>query len=101
MRGSNKVSFVTQGLPLPVFYCLQTADMEGFRKVFNVLGIENNEMLLSYFHEYRKNLQSVVFAEEEFLHERIQKDVPVNLTGTMNIPEDAVKQYGRSMVALR
>ena len=90
MRGSNKVSFVTQGLPLPVFYCLQTADMEGFRKVFNVLGIE-----------YRKNLQSVVFAEEEFLHERIQKDVPVNLTATMNIPEDAVKQYGRSMVALR
>ena len=43
----------------------------------------------------------MVFVEEEFLHERIQKeDVSVDLTATMNIPEDAVKQYG-SMVALR
>ena len=58
-------------------------------------------MLWSYFHEYRKILESVVFVEEEFLHERIQKeDVSVDLTATMNIPEDAVKQYG-SMVALR
>ena len=41
--------------------------MEGFKKVFNVLEIENNEMLRSYFHEYRKNFESVVFVEEEFL----------------------------------
>ena len=101
MRGSNKDSFVARGLPLPVFYCSQTADMEGFKKVFNALEIENNEMLWSYFHEYRKILESVVFVEEEFLHERIQKeDVSVDLTATMNIPEDAVKQYG-NMVALR
>ena len=75
--------------------------MKGFRKVFNGLEIENNEMLFSYFHEYKKDLESVVFVEEEFLHERIQKeDVSVDLTATMNIPEDAVKQYG-NMVALR
>ena len=43
VRGSNKVSFIAQDLPLPVFYCLQTADMEGLRKVFNVLEIENND----------------------------------------------------------
>ena len=61
--------------------------MKGFRKVFNGLEIENNEMLLSYFHEYKKDLESVVFVEEEFLHERIQKeDVFVDLTATMNIP---------------
>ena len=75
--------------------------MGSFKKVFNGLEIENNEMLWSYFHEYRKIFESVVFVEEEFLHERIQKeDVSVDLTATMNIPEDAVKQYG-SMVALR
>ena len=80
MRGSNKVSFVARGLPLPVFYCSQTADMEGFAKVFNALEIEKNEMLWSYF-QYRKNLKSVAFVEEEFLHKRIQKeDVPVDLT---------------------
>ena len=61
--------------------------MKGFRKVFNGLEIENNEMLFSYFHEYKKDLESVVFVEEEFLHERIQKeDVFVDLTATMNIP---------------
>ena len=76
--------------------------MERFRKVFNALEIENNEKLRSYFHEYRKNLDSVVFVEEEFLHERIQKqDVSVDLTAIMmNITEDAVKHYG-SMVTLR
>ena len=100
MRGSDKVSFVARGLPLPVFYCSQTADMEGFRKVFNALEIETNEMFRSYFYKYRKNLESVVFVEEELLHERIKKDVSVDLTATMDIPEDAVKQYG-SMVALR
>ena len=101
MRGSNEVSFVARGLPLPVFYCSQTADMEGFRKVFNALEIENSEMLRSYFHEYRKNFESVVFVVAEFLHERIQReDVSVDWIATMNIPEDAVKQYG-SMVALR
>ena len=101
MRRSNKVSFVARGLPLPVFYCSQTAGMEGFRKVFKVLEIENNEVLRSYFHEYRKNLDSVVFVEEEFLHERIQEeDMSVDLTATMNITEDAVKQYG-SIEALR
>ena len=68
--------------------------MEGFRKVFNALEIENNEKLRSYFYEYRKNLDSVVFVEEEFLHES------VDLTATMNITEDAVKHYG-SMVTLR
>ena len=74
--------------------------MEGFRKVFNALEIENNEMLRPYFHEYKKNLESVVFVEE-LLHERIQKeDASVDLTATMNIPKDAVKQYG-SMVAWR
>ena len=101
VRGSSKVSFVARGLPLPVFYCSQRADMEVFRKVFNALEIENNEILRLYFHEYRKNLESVVFVEEEFLHKRIQKeDVSFNSIATMNIPEDAVKQYG-SMVALR
>ena len=61
--------------------------MKGFRKVFNGLEIENNEMLLSYIHEYKKDLESVVFVEEEFLHERIQKEgVSVDLTATMNIP---------------
>ena len=35
--------------------------MEGFRKVFNALEIENNEMLRLYFHEYRKDLESVAF----------------------------------------
>ena len=75
--------------------------MEEFRKVFNAHEIENNEMLQSYFHEYKKNLESVVFVEEELLHERIQKeDVSVDLTATMNIPKDAVKQYG-SMMAWR
>ena len=77
--------------------------MEEFRKVFNAHEIENNEMLRSYFHfhEYKKNLKSVVFVEEELLHERIQKeDVSVDLTATMNIPKDAVKQYG-SMMAWR
>ena len=75
--------------------------MEEFRKVFNAHEIENNEMLRSYFHEYKKNLESVVFVEEELLHERIQKeDVSVDLTATMNIPKDAVKQYG-SMMAWR
>ena len=101
MKGSNKFSFVARGLPLPVFYCSQTADMEESRKVFNAHEIENNEMLRSYFHEYKKNLESVVFVEEELLHERIQKeDVSVDLTATMNIPKDAVKLYG-SMVAWR
>ena len=101
MRSSNKVSFVARGLPLLVFYRSQTADMEGFRKVFNALETENNEMLRSYFHEYRKDLDSFVFVEEEFLHERIQKeDRSVDLTANMNILEDAMKQY-RSMVALR
>ena len=101
MRGRNKVSFVAQGLPLPVFYCSQTADIEGFKKVFKALEIKNNEIIWSYFHKYRKNLESLVFVEEEFLHERVQKeDVSVDLTATMNIPEVAVKQYG-SMVALR
>ena len=101
MKGSNKFSFVARGLPLPVFYCSQTADMEEFRKVFNAHEIENNEMLRSYFHEYKKNLESVVFVEEELLHERIQKeDVSVDLTATMTIPKDAVKQYG-SMMAWR
>ena len=75
--------------------------MEESRKVFNAHEIENNEMLRSYFHEYKKNLESVVFVEEELLHERIQKeDVSVDLTATMNIPKDAVKQYG-SMMAWR
>ena len=75
--------------------------MEGFRKVLNALEIENNEILRSYFHEYKKNLESEVLMEEEFLHERIQKeDVSIDLTATMNITEDATKQYG-SMVALR
>ena len=101
MRCSNNISFGARGLPLLVFYCLETADMEGFRKVFNALEIENNEILRSHFHEYKKNLESVVFVEEAFLHERIQKeDVSVDLTPTMNIPEDAMKQYG-SIVALR
>ena len=101
MRGSNEVFFGARSLPLPVFYCSQTADMEGFRKVLNALEIESNEILRSYFHEYKKNLESVVLVEEEFLHERIQKeDVSIDLTATMNIPEDATKQYG-SMVALR
>ena len=100
VKGSNKFSFVARGLPLPVFYCSQTADMEGFRKVFNALEIENNEMLRPYFHEYKRNLESVVFVEE-LLHERIQKeDASVDLTATMNIPKDAMKQYG-SMVAWR
>ena len=62
--------------------------MEGFKKVFNALEIENNEMLWLYFHEYRKIFESVVFVDEEFLHKRIQKeDVSVNLTTTINIPE--------------
>ena len=88
MRGSNKDFFVARGLPFPVFYCSQTADMGRFKKVFNALEIENNEILWSYFHEYRKFLESVVFVEEEFLHERIQKeDVSIDLTATMNIPE--------------
>ena len=101
VRGSSKVSFVARGLSLPVFYCSQTADMEVFRKVFNALEIEKNEILRLSFHEYRKSLESVAFVEKKFLHKRIQKeDVSFNSTATMNIPEDAVKQYG-SMVALR
>ena len=43
----------------------------------------------------------MVSVEEEFLHERIQEeDMSVDLTATMNITEDAVKQYG-SIEALR
>ena len=78
MRGSNQVYFIAQGPPLPVFYCSQTSAV---CKVFNALEIENKEMLRLYFHESRKNFESVVFVEEEFLHNGIQKeDESIDLT---------------------
>ena len=81
MRAEIKFPIVAHCLSLPFFYCLQTADMEDFRKVFNALEIENKEMLRLYFHESRKNFESVVFVEEEFLHNRIQKeDESIDLT---------------------
>ena len=81
MRAEVKFPIEARCLSLPFFYCLQTADMEGFRKVFNALEIENKEMLRLYFHESRKNFESVVFVEEEFLHNGIQKeDESIDLT---------------------
>ena len=80
--------------------------MEGLRKVLNVLQIENNNMLQPCFYECRDDFESVAFFAEEFWHKRIQKedgekkDAFVDITATMNIPEDAVKQYG-SLVALK
>ena len=47
------------------FYYLPSVDIEGLRKVFNALEIENNTMLYPYFFGYRKDLESVVCAEEE------------------------------------
>ena len=83
MRAEIKFPIVAHCLSLPFFYCLQTADMEDFRKVFNALEIENKEMLRLYFHESRKNFESVVFVEEEFLHNGIQKeDESIDLTAT-------------------
>ena len=83
VRAEIKFPIVAHCLSLPFFYCLQTADMEDFRKVFNALEIENKEMLRLYFHESRKNFESVVFVEKEFLHNGIQKeDESIDLTAT-------------------
>ena len=73
--------FCSTRLTSSMFYCLPTEDMEGLRKVFNALEIENNDILQPYFHDYRKDFESVVFVEEEFLCKRIQKeDMFVDLT---------------------
>ena len=43
----------------------------------------------------RKKLEKVVFLEEVFLHKKISnKDVYVDYDTMVDIPEDAVKQYG-------
>ena len=62
------------------------------QKVFYVLEIKTN-MFHPYFHDYRKNHESKIFVEEEFLHKRIQKeDIFVDLTPTTNIAEDISKK---------
>ena len=63
---------------------LLTADMKGLRKVFNAIWIENIYTLQSHFCDYRKYLESVVFAEEQIL-QKIQKDLFVNFTIIINI----------------
>ena len=67
------------------FYCLPTTDMEWLRKLFNALEIENNDMVHCYFHDYRKDLESVVSKDKEFLKKRIQREyVFNNSTATIN-----------------
>ena len=51
-------------------------------------------LLQSYIATYRKKLEEVVFAEEEFLYKKIsKKDVYVDYCATAVIPQIAVKQY--------
>ena len=77
-----------------IFYRFPKADMEELRKV--ALEIENNDMLKTSFHDYRKDLESVVSVKQEDPERRCF----LNLTATMNIPEDTVKQCV-SLVTLR
>lgn len=60
-------------------------------EISNALEAENNEMLQSFFHDYRKEVESVVFLEVELLHKRIRKEkVFVDLTAATNITENLI-----------
>lgn len=48
--------------------------MEGLRKAFNALEIEDNDKLQLYFYDNRQDFESVVFVEKAFRHKRIQKE---------------------------
>ena len=86
------------------FYCLPTTDMEWLRKSFNALEIENNDMVHCYFYDYRKDLESVVSKDKEFLKKRIQREyVFNNSTATKNTEHlwrwsETVLEHGRLVV---
>ena len=69
--------------------------MEGLNEICTAISSENIQLLKSYIVTYRKKLEEVVFAEEEFLHKKISnKDIYVDYGAMEDIAEDAVKQYG-------
>ena len=76
-----------RAFPLP---CCPWAGMEGLNDIRTAISSENIQLLQTY----RKKLEEVVFAEEEFLYKKIsKKDVYVDYCATAVIPQIAVKQY--------
>ena len=74
--------------PLP---CCPQAGMEGLNEIHTAIINENIQILQNYIATYRKKLEEVVFAEEEFPYEKIsKKDVYVDYGATADIPQDAV-----------
>ena len=76
--------------------------MEGFKKVYLMcLKLRTTRCSGRIFMSIERTLNQWFLWKKSSLHERIQKDdVSIDGTAIINIPEDAVKQYG-SMVALR
>ena len=71
--------------------CCPRAGMEGLNDIRTAISSENIQLLQTY----RKKLEEVVFAEEEFLYKIIsKKDIYVDYDATAVIPQVAVKQYG-------
>ena len=74
MRSSSKVFCSTR--PSSSTFCQR----EPWRKVVKFNALET-------FHDNRKELESVLFIYEEFLHKKIEKGhVFIDLTEAMNIP---------------
>ena len=69
--------------------------MECLNEIRTAISSENIQLLQSYIATYRKKLKEVVFVEEEFLYEKVsKKNIYVDYGDTVDIPQDAGKQYG-------
>ena len=75
--------------------------MEGLNEIRTAISSENIQLLQSYIATNRKELEEVVFLEEELLYDKIsKKDVYVDYGATADISQDADKQYG-NLTALK
>ena len=61
-----------------------------------VISSESIQLLQSYIATYKKNLEEVVFVEEEILYKKIS----MGYGATADIPQVAVNQY-RDLTALK
>ena len=64
--------------------------MEGLNDIRTAISSENIQLLQSYIATYKKNIEEVIFVEEEILYKKIS----MGYGATAGIPQVAVKQYG-------
>ena len=70
--------------------------MEVLNDIRTVISSESIQLLQNYIATYKKNLEEVVFVEEEILYKKIS----MGYGATADIPQVAVKQY-RDLTALK